>query len=157
MTVRRTLPHLAADRRHSRVDTVATSVRDYFEAARPSGVVAAYLFGSHARGTAHRESDVDVAVLLDYEALSERGARAREALRLCTELVAVTHSNQVDVVVLNDAPPELAAGVVSRGRRLYCTDEAADHAFVRTALLRHADVRPFLERTRRVKLRALTR
>lgn len=139
------------------MEMVATRVREYFEAARPAGVASAYLFGSHARGTAHRESDVDVAVLLDYEVFSARGARAREALRLCTELVAVTHSNQVDVVVLNDAPPELAAGVVSRGRRLYCTDEAADHAFVRTALLRHADIRPFLDRTRRVKLRALAR
>lgn len=136
---------------------VATAAASYFAGARPAGVVSAYLFGSHARGTAHRESDVDVAVLLDYEVLSERGARAREALRLCKELIAVTHSNQVDVVVLNDAPPELAAGVVSRGRRLYCTDEAVDHAFVRTALLRHADIRPFLDRTRRVKLRALAR
>ncbi len=139
------------------METVAARVGGYFEAARPTGVVAAYLFGSHARGTAHRESDVDVAVLMDYEVFSERGARAREALRLCTELVAATHSNRVDVVVLNDAPPELAAGVVSRGRPLYCTDEAADHAFVRTALLRHADIRPFLDRTRRVKLRALAR
>jgi predicted nucleotidyltransferase len=137
--------------------TVALQVQGYFEAARPVGVAAAYLFGSHARGTAHRESDVDVAVLLDHGVFPERGARAREAVRLCTELVAAAHANRVDVVVLNDAPPELAAAVVSRGRRLYCPDEAADHAFVRTALLRHGDIRPFLERMRRVKLRALSR
>ena len=102
------------------VGGVAEAAQAYFDSAEPAGVVSAYLFGSHARGTAHRESDVDVAVL-------------------------------------NDAPPELAAGVVSRGRRLYCTDEAVDHAFVRTALLRHADIRPFLDRTRRVKLGALLR
>ena len=29
------------------------------------GVVAVYLFGSHAAGRAHRESDVDIGVLLD--------------------------------------------------------------------------------------------
>ncbi|MGH7699081.1 MAG: type VII toxin-antitoxin system MntA family adenylyltransferase antitoxin [Gemmatimonadales bacterium] len=133
------------------------SVQRYLEAVRPAGVVAAYLFGSHARGTAHRESDVDVAVLLDRGRFPERGGRGREALRLCTELIAATHSNQVDVVLLNDVAPEFAAGIVSRGRRLYCTDVEADRAFVRTALLRHADIRPFLDRARRVKLRALAR
>ena len=33
----------------------------------PSGLVAAYLFGGHAAGRAHRESDVDVAVLLAWD------------------------------------------------------------------------------------------
>jgi predicted nucleotidyltransferase len=137
--------------------SVAEAVRGYFESEKPTGVVSAYLFGSHARGTAHRESDVDVAVLFDYGVFSERGARGRDALRLCAELVAAVHANRVDVVALNDAPPELAAGIVSRGHRLYCADPAGDHAFVRTALLRHADIRPFLDRTRRVTLRALAR
>jgi hypothetical protein len=39
------------------------------------GVVSAYLFGSYAEARAHRESDVDVGVLLDRRALP--GARNR--------------------------------------------------------------------------------
>lgn len=138
-------------------DRTTAAVARFFEGARPSGVVSAYLFGSHARGVAHAESDVDVGVLFDYGRVADREGRAQAATRLGAELIAATHCNEVDVVVLNDAPPELAAAVVSRGQRLYCLDPEADHAFVRTALLRHADVRPFLERTRRVKLQALAR
>lgn len=135
---------------------IERAVREYFEAARPPGVASAYLFGSHGRGAAHRESDVDVAVLFDYGAFPDRPTRGRDAVRLGTELIAATHRNAVDVVALNDAPPELAVAAVS-GQRVYRADPGADHAFVRTALLRLGDLRPFLERTRRVKLEALGR
>lgn len=139
------------------MDSIADAVREYFSASRPNGVVAAYLFGSHARGTPHRESDVDVAVLFDYAEVPDRDERGRRAVALNSDLIGATHCNEVDVVVLNDAPAELAAAIVSRGVRLYCADEEADHAFVRTALLRYADLKPFLERTRRLKLAALAR
>ncbi len=131
-------------------------LRHYFETTRPPGVVSAYLFGSQARGMAHRESDIDVALLLDYVTQPTRTTRSRFAMYLAEELIAATHHNDMDLVVLNDAPPELGAAVVTTDVRLYCADEATDHAFVRTVLLRHADLRPFLARTRRLKLQALT-
>ena len=134
---------------------VTVSLRNHFATAQPSGVISAYLFGSYARGIAHAESDVDVGVLLDRRRLLSSAARARVADALASDLIAALHRNAVDVVVLNDAAPELGAHAVSTGRRLYCADPGADHAFVRTTLLRHADLKPFLERTRRLKLRAL--
>ena len=136
---------------------LADTLRAYFAGAHPPGVVSAYLFGSHADGTAHRESDVDVAVVLDRRMLPSRPHRSCLAVELASELIAATHQNAVYVVALNDVSPELAARVITHGRRLYCADEEADHVFTRTALLRHADLRPFLERTRRLKLRALAR
>ena len=133
------------------------ALRAYFAAERPAGVVAAFLFGSLADRTDHAESDVDVAVLLDYGAFPDRTSRSRAAVALGTALIAVVHRNTVDVAVLNDASPELAAAVVTSGVRLHCADVDADRAFARDALLRFADVRPFLERTRRLKLQALAR
>jgi hypothetical protein len=62
----------------------------------------------------------------------------------------------VDLVVLNDAPPLLAREVVQRGERILCANPEADHAFVRDVQLRAADLAPFLERARRVKLSRLT-
>jgi predicted nucleotidyltransferase len=135
---------------------VEQTVRRYFEGTAPPGVVSAYLFGSHGRGEAHRESDVDVGVLLDRPWFPDRATRGRAAERLATALIAATHRNAVDVVVLNDAPPELAVAAVA-GVRVYAADAAADHAFVRTALLRLGDLRPFLARTRRTKLEVLAR
>ena len=92
------------ERERVAVSAVEGALRGYFEAARPRGVVSAYLFGSLAQGTAHAQSDVDVAVLLDFGAFPERTARSRAAVALGSELIAVVHRNEVDVVVLDDAP-----------------------------------------------------
>jgi predicted nucleotidyltransferase len=137
------------------VSTALQDAEDYFSKTSPEDVVSAYLFGSHARGTSHRDSDVDVGVVLDRRRLPERSDRSRRAIRLGSELISALHRNDVQVVVLNDAPPELAAKAVSEGRRIHCGDEEADRIFVRDVLLRHADLKPFLARMRRIKLSAL--
>ena len=137
--------------------SVADRVATYFASRRPPGVVSAYLFGSHARGAAHADSDVDVGVVLGRRQAEDPAAREWRALDRTADLVGATHCDAVDVVGLNRASPELSYRVVAEGRRLYRADPEADHAFVRTVLLRHADVRPFLERTRRTKLAALVR
>jgi predicted nucleotidyltransferase len=115
---------------------VEAALRAYFAAERPAGVVTAFLFGSVADRTDHAESDVDVAVLLDYGTFPDRTSRSRAAVALGTVLNAVVHRNAVDVVVLNDAPPELAAAVVTSGVRLHCADADAERGFTRDALLR---------------------
>jgi len=121
------------------------------------GLVSAYLFGSHAEGRAHRESDVDLGVLLDRRAHSTREARFDERVRLTAWTIGALHRNAVDVVVLNDVPPGLARHIVTTGRRVFCRDPEVDHAFVRDVQLRTADLAPFLRRARRIKLDALAR
>ncbi len=120
------------------------------------GIVSAYLFGSHAEARAHRESDVDVGVLLDRRALPGARDRFEAGLRLSSRLQSALGTRSVDLVVLNDAPPGLGRHV-TRGRRLVCVDAATDLAFVRDVQLRAADLEPFLRRTRRIKLQALAR
>jgi uncharacterized protein len=122
-----------------------------------TSVVSAYLFGSHAESRAHRESDVDVGVLLDRRALPVTRDRFEAALRLSAHLQSTLGTRQVDLVVLNDAPPGIGRAIVNRGCRLVCSDEEADHAFVRDVQIRAADLEPFLRRTRRLKLEALAR
>lgn len=121
------------------------------------GVVAVYLFGSHSRGRAHRESDVDVAVLLRHEARSSRRERFALRLRLAAAIAGALRRNDIDVVVVNDAPPELARAIVTQGRRVLCVDFRAERDFVRDVQLRAADLGPFLRRTRAVKLASLGR
>lgn len=124
--------------------------------ARAEGVVSAYLFGSHAEARAHRESDVDVGVLLDRRTLPAGRDRFEAGLRLSSRLQASLATQRVDLVVLNDAPPGLGRHI-TRGRRLVCFDGETDRGFVRDVQLRAADLEPFLKRTRRLKLRALAR
>ena len=121
------------------------------------GIVSAYLFGSEAEGRSHRESDVDIGVLLDRAVFATARERFDQRVILSSRLAGVLGGRSVDVVILNDAPPHLARSIVTRGRRLVCSDSEADHAFVRDVQLRAADLEPFLRRMRRIKLDALKR
>lgn len=121
------------------------------------GVVSVYLFGSHAEGRAHRESDLDMGILLRRDAYPTPRERFEARVLLASSLPAKLGTHMVDVVVVNDVPPLLGRRIVTEGRRVFCADEAADHAFVRDVQLRAADLEPFLRRTRRVKLAALAR
>lgn len=120
-------------------------------------VVSAYLFGSHARGRAHRESDVDVGVLLAWGAYPSSRERFQAQLTLVGRLASVLETDRVDLVVLNDAPPHLGRTIVTLGQRIFCSDREADHAYVRDVQLRAADLEPFLRRARRLKLSAIAR
>lgn len=116
-------------------------------------ILAAYLFGSHAAGRPHRECDVDVAVLLSPSL--DAAARFALRVRLASELPSRLGVRDVDVVVLNDAPPHFARRIVLDGREVLCDDPESAHAFRRDVQLRAADLEPFLRRTRQAKLEAL--
>ena len=133
------------------------TVLSSFLAARPDGVVSAYLFGSHAAERGHRESDVDVAVLLDRHRFPSKRERFEARLTLFASLARALRTDAVDLVVLNDAQPHLTRRIMIDGIRVFCADAEADHAARRFALLRAADLEPFLRRTRAIKLRALAR
>ena len=122
-----------------------------------AGLVSAYLFGSVAERRAHRESDVDVGVHFDHRAHPTPADRFEARLRLFAHLTSAIGRNELDLVVLNDAPPTLARHIMYAGRRLMCADEETDHAFRRTVLSRAADLEPFLRRARRTMLDALAR
>jgi uncharacterized protein len=126
-------------------------------AACPEPVLSAYLFGSHAHGRAHAESDIDVGVLLPHPPAMNERERFESRLRIASSLIGSLGRNVVDVVVLNDAPPLLARRIVTDGRRVHLRDAGADHAFVRDVQLRAADLEPFLRRAQRVKLDSLAR
>lgn len=134
---------------------VAHRVSAYLDSSAPSGVVSVYLFGSHAEGRAHRESDLDLGILFDRTVHRTRKKRFEAALRFAAKLRSSLALDEIDPVVLNDAPPLLGRRIVTEGVRLFCSDREVDHNYVRDIQLRAADIQPFLERMRRIKLDAL--
>jgi uncharacterized protein YutE (UPF0331/DUF86 family)/predicted nucleotidyltransferase len=126
----------------------------YFEEHPDLGVASAYLFGSQAEGRAHRESDVDVGVLLQWDRHPTADDRFEMRVRLGSDLIAVVHHNEVDVVVLNDAPPLLGRKVIY-GIRVFRGDPETDHAYVRDVQILAADLEPWLNRMRKARLEAL--
>ena len=89
-------------------------------------VVVAYLFGSVARGQADHLSDVDIAVLLDEPLEPERAVERQ--LRLMADLARYA-DQEVQVVLLNRAPPLLAYQVVETGILLYERSQTERIAF----------------------------
>ena len=82
------------------------------------------------------------------------GRRFEHRLSLSARLAAGL-GRDLDLVLLNDAPPLFARHIVTHGRRLVCTDRETDHAFVRDAQLRAADIEPFIRRMRQIRLERL--
>jgi predicted nucleotidyltransferase len=119
------------------------------------GLASAYLFGSAAEGRLHRESDVDVAVLLDRAVYPSAAHRFEARLSLLGALGPATR-REIDLVVLNDAPPHLARHIMTTGKSVIVADPVIVHAHLRMVLSRAADLEPFLRRTRALKLGAIT-
>jgi predicted nucleotidyltransferase len=133
-----------------------TRLRRVLDAAPVAGVVSAYVFGSIAGSRAHRESDLDVGVLLDRSRYPDDASRFEAQVQLRRYLSPASVGREVDLVVLNDASPVLSRRIVA-GERVYCADADLDHAFRRDTQLRAADLDPFLQKMRRRLHRRLTR
>lgn len=116
------------------------ALRRLSEALDQEGVVAAMLIGSQARGEAGPLSDVDIAVWhepdMDWKQswnlqLSLIGA-AQEALK----------TNEVDLVMLNQAPPLLQHRAIRDALLLVERDRAQRVRFETSALLDYFDTAP---------------
>lgn len=79
-------------------------------------IMAAYLFGSHARGTPSLLSDVDVAVLLREQSDQEN---FHKRLCLLGELMSELRSDRVDLIILNESPPALTYRIIKEGILLF--------------------------------------
>ncbi len=113
----------------------------------PPDVIAAYLFGSVARGKAGPESDVDIAVL--YRDPPPRTLAGLEvAFRMQDELQSKV-GRKIDLVVLNTAPLDLTQRVLRDGKILIDRDRGARIRFEVKTRMAFLDFLPVLNRYRR--------
>jgi predicted nucleotidyltransferase len=109
----------------------------------------AYLFGSQAKGDAGPLSDIDIAVYFDEGMRQDERFDLR--LEVWGELTDLFKTDDVDLVVLNDAPPLLAHRILRDGLLLFCADERMRVAFETRAVLKYLDWKPYIEKyTRQV-------
>jgi hypothetical protein len=88
----------------------------------------------------HSPSDIDVGVL----PLPGVKMGPREKVRLTIELEDLLQVKKVDLVVLTEADPFLAANVI-RGERIYCEDEYVADEYGLYILRRAGDLIPLEE------------
>lgn len=106
-------------------------------------VEAAYLFGSYAAGTADKESDVDIAVLL----AAELDAEARFARRL--DLIAALErslNRRADVLILNEIPSiALKFDIVAHGMLLFAQDDFRRAEYESRIMSEYFDFKPTID------------
>ena len=102
-----------------------------------------YLFGSQVSGTTGPLSDIDLAVLLARE------ASAIHVFAQLEHLFSLALEGQaVDVVILNQAPIELAYAVIAQGRIIYQRSIAERVEYEAEVMSRYGDFLPFLRAQR---------
>ncbi len=115
-------------------------------AGAPTEVLAAYLYGSQARGTDSPSSDVDIGVLL--------GAPPRPTLQnLARDLEARVEGvlrRPAEVVMLNGAPSDLVHRVLRDGVVLLDRDRAARICFEVQSRNEYFDMEPIRRLYRRL-------
>ena len=104
------------------------------------GVVAGMLIGSQASGTAGPLSDVDIAVWHDPQ-LDARG-RFDLQLALASDAGRALGTDEIDVVMLNHAPPLLQHRAIRDGKRLVERDRDVRVRLETWAILDYLDTAP---------------
>ncbi len=121
---------------------VATRTAEAMEALRRQGAVFAYLHGSQATGAARQTSDIDIAAYF--------GGRRPQAFEILLP-------SGVDLLVLNDAPLELAGRVALFGSLLFETDRRARVVWEATTRKIYLDELPRITRAHREFAEAVRR
>lgn len=120
-------------------------VREVIQSA-PDEVLAVYLYGSRARGTASPESDVDLGVLLR----SAPPPSLRSVARDLEDAVERAVKTPVEAVVLNTAPADLVHRVLRDGVLLLDRDRPARLRFEVQSRNEYFDLAPLRRLYRRL-------
>jgi len=108
--------------------------------AKRREIQAAYIFGSVITGRTRPDSDIDVALLLNEKSACLRALDYR--LKVAADIRKAIGRMDLDLVILNNAPPVLAHQVLSKGKLVFERSRSARVAFqVRTVNL-YLDTEP---------------
>jgi hypothetical protein len=127
-------------KREKRLPGIDRNSMATYLAQQPS-IVVAYVFGSVARGDATHLSDVDIGILLE-PGIDAQGSIERQ-LDLMVALDTFA-SQEVQVTILNRAPPILTYQVIREGVLLYERDRAERVAFEVKAMKIYFDLKPMI-------------
>ena len=121
--------------------------------AKDVTVVALYSFGSLAEGNLKPLSDLDFGILLS-ETIDRQG-RFDKSIDLIGIFNDVLRTDEVDLVILNDAPLRFARQIVATGKLLFCRDQNRLVDFIEKTTKRYLDFKPVREQFDRVFLEGI--
>ncbi|SHJ54540.1 type VII toxin-antitoxin system MntA family adenylyltransferase antitoxin [Paramaledivibacter caminithermalis] len=96
-----------------------------------------YVFGSYAKDKNNKNSDLDIAVLLEKE------YNPIVKLNIIGDLVEIFKRDDIDLVILNDANPVLRHQIIKHGKILYEDSEETKVNFEVKVLKEYMDMEHF--------------
>lgn len=101
-------------------------------------IYAAYIYGSYATGRQHKESDIDIGVLVNEELDREELSEVKAALQNEVD-------REVDIRVLNERDTRFLQNVLSQAELVFSRDEEERVSFEVEVMQNYRDMKPFYE------------
>lgn len=107
------------------------------ELVQKYGIKLLYVFGSYAKGSNNKNSDIDIAVLVDdnYKPMYK--------LNMIGDLTSIFKRDDIDLVILNGANPVLRHQVIKYGKIIYEESLEEKVIFEAKVLSVYMDMEPF--------------
>ncbi|OQX81997.1 MAG: hypothetical protein B6D56_00995 [Candidatus Omnitrophica bacterium 4484_70.1] len=102
-------------------EIIKKSLKEYFQ--QHPEIEIAYIFGSVVQGRKNLLSDIDVGIILDDSQIKQELYRYGYKAEILADLIKILKTNEVDLVVLNEASPLLKHRVLYWGKLIYCRNE----------------------------------
>lgn len=111
------------------------NLREIFKSQE--GLIAAYLFGSYAKGTPGPLSDIDIAYLLNESMYKEKAEELGASLYLSVS--SCLQTDEISFICLNEAPLSARYAVISTGKVLFSSDDSQRVEFEERTLKMYID------------------
>ncbi|MEA1925134.1 MAG: nucleotidyltransferase domain-containing protein [Candidatus Altiarchaeota archaeon] len=108
------------------------------------GVISAYIFGSIAEGRETKLSDIDFAFYLDESLTKEKKTEIK--LKLINNLTQIMGTDNIDVIIMNNAPTTLRYNALKSGRLITSTHETKRVMFEAKTLSQYLDRKYYNEK-----------
>ena len=104
-------------------------------------IVALYVFGSMATGHLKPLSDLDFGILVSGKL--DKQKRFDKHLDLIGRFNQVLQTDEVDLVMMNDAPMRFSHNIIKSGKLLYCSNRTELSNFIEKTIKLYLDFRYF--------------
>ena len=113
-----------------------------------SSIIAVYVFGSALKKSLRKDSDIDIAFLLDEKAYKAEPVRAIAPAYLAATEAGRVLDRKTDVLILNGASLEIAYEIITTGECVFETDVEKRLNYEIALKGMYFDFRPFLDELR---------
>ncbi len=125
------------------IDEIKNNLNKYFQ--KHPEVEVAYIFGSVAQGKTNALSDVDIAIIIDSQQINEEAYSYGYRAEIQTDLIKLLKTNNIDLVILNEANTLLKHRVLYFGRIIYSKNEKKRIEFQTDTINKYNDYKQLIK------------